>query len=144
MAGKKGSGRKPTLPEPEPRACEWCGVVFTPIRKKWKQRFCSRLCQRRWRCRPEVNAELARRTILARAAMLRGRGAGKGYVKFLGRHLHRVMAEKILRDELLPGEVVHHKDGNKRNNTWSNLEILPSQSEHARLHGFGKRKEPSV
>ena len=144
MAGKKGSGRKPVLPEAQARLCEWCGVVFTPIRKRAKQRFCSRLCQRRWRCRPEANTELSQRTALARANRLRGRGEGKSYVKFLGRHLHRVMAEKILRDALLPGEIVHHKDGDKRNNTWSNLEILPSQSEHARLHGFRKRKEPSA
>lgn len=39
------------------------------------------------------------------------------------------------------GEVVHHQDGDKRNNTWGNLEVLPSQSEHARLHGFGKERD---
>jgi hypothetical protein len=138
MAGKNGSGRKPTLPEPEPRSCEWCGVVFTPARKRAKQRFCSRLCQRRWRCRPESNAYVAESSRFKRAKALRGKGAGTGYVKFLGRHLHRVMAEKLLGRPLLPKEVVHHIDGDTRNNTWINLEVLPSQSEHARLHGFGK------
>lgn len=144
MAGKKGCGRKPILPAADSRPCEWCGVVFTPIRKRAKQRFCSRLCQRRWRCRPEVNAIAAEVSRLKRAKAARGKGKGLGYVKFFNRHLHRVMAEKLLGRPLFAGEIVHHKDGDKRNNSWSNLEILPSQSEHARLHGFGKRKEPSV
>lgn len=34
--------------------------------------------------------------------------------------------------------VVHHKDGNKRNNHPSNLEIM-SRSDHAKLHGLGRR-----
>ena len=140
MAGKKGSGRRPTLPEPEPRGCEWCGVVFTPRRKSPKQRFCSRLCQRRWRCRPEENAELSRRTRFVRAKKLRGRGEGKTYMKFHGRHLHRVMAERLLGRPLLPREVVHHDDGDKRHNAWDNLEVLSSQSEHAKIHGFGNRR----
>jgi hypothetical protein len=141
MAGKKGCGRKPTLPEPDPRPCEWCGTVFTPRRKKPHQRFCTVLCQRRWRCRPEVNAIIAETSRLKRAKLLRGRGAGRGYVKFMGRHLHRVMAEKILGRPLFAGEIVHHIDGDKRNNTWRNIEVLPSQSEHARLHGFGKKRD---
>ena len=32
--------------------------------------------------------------------------------------------------------VVHHKDGNKRNNQTSNLEVM-SRSEHAKYHGLG-------
>lgn len=35
-----------------------------------------------------------------------------------------------------PGEVVHHKDGNKMNNSPENLEVFPSQSVHAKLHGL--------
>ena len=46
----------------------------------------------------------------------RGRGDGKTYIKFLGRHLHRVVAEKMIGRVLKPGEVVHHLDGNIRNN----------------------------
>ena len=33
-----------------------------------------------------------------------------------------------------PNGVVHHKDGNVRNRSKSNLQILPSQSEHIALH----------
>jgi hypothetical protein len=47
------------------------------------------------------------------------------------------MAERLLGRPLLPREVVHHDDGDKRHNAWDNLEVLPSQSEHAKIHGFG-------
>jgi hypothetical protein len=47
------------------------------------------------------------------------------------------MAEKLLGRSLLPREVVRHDDGDKRHNAWDNLEVLSSQSEHARIHNFG-------
>lgn len=47
--------------------------------------------------------------------------------------LHRVLMENSLGRLLKPNEVVHHKDGNKHNNTLSNLEVMSSK-EHNILH----------
>ena len=68
-----------------------------------------------------------------RAETLRGRGSGKGYTKVNGVHKHRVVMETILGRPLKPGEVVHHKDGNKRNNEPENLEAM-SRADHIREH----------
>lgn len=46
---------------------------------------------------------------------------------------HRYIMEQHLGRKLKRDEVVHHKDGNKRNNDLSNLEVM-SLSEHAREH----------
>lgn len=58
----------------------------------------------------------------------------KTYKKYLGRHIHRIIAEKMLGRKLKKGEVVHHIDGNKTNNNPSNLMVFSSQGEHARFH----------
>jgi hypothetical protein len=46
---------------------------------------------------------------------------------------HRRAAEKKVRGKIGPGRVVHHRDGNKRNNSWWNLWILP-RDKHSALH----------
>ena len=67
----------------------------------------------------------------ARERML-GRGQGKTYPKYFGRHEHRVVAEQMLGRPLEPGEVVHHINGDKTDNRLENLEVFPSQAEHMR------------
>lgn len=46
--------------------------------------------------------------------------------------IHRLVAQDILQEGIL-GKAVHHKDGNKHNNSPDNLEIMP-QEQHASLH----------
>lgn len=47
---------------------------------------------------------------------------------------HLLVAEKLLGRDLLPSEVVHHKDENKWNNSEDNLMVFASQSDHSRFH----------
>jgi hypothetical protein len=54
--------------------------------------------------------------------------------------MHRVVAEQMLNRPLAKGEIVHHKDGDKWNNSPENLEIM-SQSEHIKLHLHSERSK---
>lgn len=118
-----------------PRPCVVCGTIWTPHRKRNDAKFCSKRCIWVGTRGPEFNARIARETAAKRGDAQRGRGK-KWYVKLNGRHEHRVVAEKILGRALVKGEIVHHKDGNKKNNNPANLEIM-TQGEHMREHGLG-------
>lgn len=69
---------------------------------------------------------------------LRDTGSADWYRKVLGRHEHRVVMEAHLGRKLTRNEIVHHKDGNKKNNAIDNLEVM-TQSEHIRLHAPHKK-----
>ncbi|MBZ9752301.1 HNH endonuclease [Deinococcus sp. HMF7604] len=53
--------------------------------------------------------------------------------------VHRLRAAEALGWPLLPGEVVHHLDGNSLNNTRDNLLVLRSQRHHASLEQYLRR-----
>ena len=130
--------------------CAWCGkeIRTFPCKIK-KHNFCSRRCLAEFsnksknpegyrnlknyagmsRHMSELNRVLnpGRMNFATRAklsAARRGNGSGKTYTKSFGVHTHRVVAARMLGRQLLPGEVVHHIDGNKRNNRPDNLMVL--------------------
>lgn len=55
---------------------------------------------------------------------------------------HRVVATYTLGRGLRRGEVVHHRNGKKADNSPENLQVCASASEHARIHvGWGASPE---
>ena len=60
-----------------------------------------------------------------------------------GVYIHRIIAEWVVGRKIQKGEVVHHLDGNKKNNNPDNLQVM-SASSHARMHAIennlGRRK----
>lgn len=118
------------------RACGHCGESFPVATKFPAARFCSRKCGLAATLPPDHNSRVARASASRRGDVQRGRGAGRTYRKRGGRHEHRVVAQQVLGRPLLPGEVVHHIDGDKQNNAPANLEVLPSQAAHATRHGI--------
>ncbi len=140
-------GRPRTLPEPEPRVCPICEVVFTPERKKWKQRFCNRDCARRNNLKYDDSEAQSSRGY-DRHERWTGPGS-TGYIRPDGyRSIHvdgvkvlehrHVMALKLGRP-LKPGEIIHHIDHDRANNDPANLELVVNQSTHVAEHHQTKK-----
>lgn len=54
---------------------------------------------------------------------------------------HRLLAAELLGRPLLPGEIVHHRDGDSTNNSRENLLVLPSQAFHAHIEAVIRREK---
>lgn len=117
--------------------CEECGktVTMPPSQfRKSKHHFCSRQCHMKQMNR-ELNPTRMTEEVKEKCRQTQlNRGEGRAYQKCHGRHTHRVVAEQMLGRPLQKGEVVHHIDGNKRNNDPSNLMVFKSQAEHVKYH----------
>lgn len=128
--------------------CEKCGKPFERYLCQMKPNlthfFCSRACAKEHLSTKmtKMNIELnptrmdnfETRLAVREGHLRRNTGNEHCYPKIMGMHEHRILAEEILGRPLKKGEIVHHKDGNPRNNSIDNLEVLSSQSEHAKLH----------
>lgn len=62
-----------------------------------------------------------------------------GYV-----YVHILVAEWKLGRVLTDDEIVHHVDGDKLNNSPSNIEVTASHSAHSKLHGARRAKQTHV
>lgn len=140
--------------------CDYCEKAIKKYQcKVTKHNFCSRECKNKYSSKkfnPEgykkyrdfsknskrmtkMNKELnpSRMTPEVRVKLRSSHldtGKGLSYKKLYGRHEHRVVAERMLGRKLNPGEIVHHIDGDKRNNDPENLIVMKNQSEHLEWH----------
>lgn len=115
--------------------CKQCEKEFIPKDKyNVNKGYCSSRCALNYYRdnNPEHQRYAGKKAAEVIIKKYRGTGT-KTYVKENGRHQHRVVMERVLGRPLEKGEIVHHKDGNKKNNNPDNLEVM-TQSEHARLH----------
>ena len=131
--------------------CDVCGKVFDKVDSAVREHnFCSVDHLRKWnsermsdynKSKNPMNKKWSKKMRLKkREQVLRRTGKGeKTYNKFLGRHEHRVVAERMLGRKLKKNEVVHHIDLNKQNNDEKNLVVMPSNSEHSHLHQILKK-----
>ena len=140
--------------------CSWCGGII--LRSKYligrqNHFFCAAKCRSAFLSRAqnpegyirhdhlseynrEHNDERMTPEVRIKLRLNRlGTGEGKCYRKYFGRAEHRLVAERILNRRLRKGEVVHHIDGDKRNNSPENLMVFENQKEHARWHANQSR-----
>lgn len=115
--------------------CVVCDGEYRPSYKL--QRYCSHKCVFKIIGDKVRHAAKQPEAIKKMAASKRGAGRGITYTKRHGRHEHRVVAEEKIGRKLLPTEIVHHIDGNIKNNSNENLQVLPNRAAHCRIHGFG-------
>lgn len=111
--------------------CEYCNKIYITRGSIGSKRFCSRDC--RYKKSRTVGTKY-----IDKAGYIRVK-TENGYV-----FEHRLVMSNYLKRELKPNEQVHHKDGNKTNNSIDNLELFNSNSEHIAFHAkiFKDKKEP--
>lgn len=123
------------------KTCLFCKLEFeVDPRVKCKQakkvRFCSRSCWYKWGVGPRAGAW--------KGGTVNHSGYKMIFVNGKYKFEHRIVIESMIGRNLSPDERVHHIDGNKLNNSPSNLAIM-SKSEHSKLESnryWTPRKNP--
>jgi len=118
-------------------SCASCGQEF-------RRRDRGRPTQDRYFCSPDCRAAGCSRE--GHPQWRGGRTISEhGYVKLKQRghpnadpngyvYEHRLVAERKFGRSLVPGEVVHHVNGDKRDNRPENISLFPSVADHLRHH----------
>ena len=129
--------------------CQQCGKTFSvfPSRVKEGRKFCSRRCYIS-APQPREAVEKRRKSNIGKRHNYKGFSFDKNGYKCVYKpehpasslagyvFEHRLIAEKALGRHLDTSEVLHHIDGNPRNNDVSNLFVFENQSAHLSFHRF--------
>lgn len=117
------------------RLCAWCTAPVTKPRRG-PRAFCDRECYRKW--------WHATKTGVGNWNWKGGEGISSGGYVILHKgkkYQHRLVMEKILGRPLRRAEIVHHLDGDPKNNDPANLRVM-SQAAHLREHNRARSVGP--
>jgi hypothetical protein len=92
----------------------------------YKRKYCSGKCAALANRKPFIIKKGYKKVLIPSHP----RADGKGYV-----FEHIIIVESVLNRPIIKGEVCHHIDSNKLNNTPSNLCVFASNADHIKHHG---------